>query len=228
MSHGIGTTTSIDEWKFNEKYVERIMDNAAYTSAHPDDTLVLAGPPRRSQAGAGDGGGLYPIGMMQAFQATQQKPVQPLQTIGSSRNFFVMGKASTQFTMGRLFVKGKNLLRALNNNIIKNGLDLNSLTEPTRTNTSDNYLVNLDSEMFLVPFGLAVLFRDKSNNGLGGFYMELCVINSFTVGMNAGQSMIMENVSGLCDRIVPFDHSKEGLSTTWDSQAGFVDSSGNG
>ena len=164
---------------------------------------------------------MYPIGMMQAFPATQQKPVQPLQTIGSSRNFFVMGKASTQFTIGRLFVKGKNLLRALNDNVIKNNLALDSLTEPTKSGSEDNYLVNLDSELFLVPFGLAVLFRDKSNNGLGGFYMELCVINSFTVGMNAGQSMIMENVSGLCDRIVPFDHTKECTSTAWDQAAGF-------
>ena len=223
MGHGIGTTTSLGEWQFNKKYVERIMDNAAYTSAHPDDTLVLAGPPRKSQAGDG----MYPIGMMQAFQASQQKPVQPLQTIGSSRNFFVMGKAATQFSVGRLFVKGKNLLRALNNNVIANGLDLGSLMEETKSSGSDNYLVNLDSELFMIPFGLAVLFRDKSNNGLGGFYMELCVINSFTVGMNAGQNMIMENVSGMCDRIVPFDHDSVGASSSWDAAVGFGDTDTN-
>ena len=39
-------TTNPNNWRFQDNYVERLMDNAAFTSAHPDDTLVLAGPPR--------------------------------------------------------------------------------------------------------------------------------------------------------------------------------------
>ena len=39
-------TTDLSNWKYQDNYVERIMDNAAYTAAHPDDTIVLVGPPR--------------------------------------------------------------------------------------------------------------------------------------------------------------------------------------
>ncbi len=34
------------EWQFQNSYIERLMDHAALTAAHPDDTLILAGPPR--------------------------------------------------------------------------------------------------------------------------------------------------------------------------------------
>ena len=81
-------TTSLENWKYQDQYVERIMENAAYTSAHPDDTLVIAGPPRMKDIAANR---MYPVGMMQAFQASTQKPMVPVQTIGSGRSFFLAG-----------------------------------------------------------------------------------------------------------------------------------------
>ena len=42
----LGVTKGIEGWNSQKNNVERLMDNASYTSAHPDDTLVLAGPPR--------------------------------------------------------------------------------------------------------------------------------------------------------------------------------------
>ena len=46
-NYPIGITRSMGAtWRMQDNYVERIMDNAAYTAAHPDDTLVMAGPPR--------------------------------------------------------------------------------------------------------------------------------------------------------------------------------------
>jgi hypothetical protein len=154
---------------------------------------------------------LKAIGMMQAFQASQQKPTVPVQAIGTGRSFFVSSKSSIQWSVGRLFVKGKNLIRALNENAIAAGIEVKTFDEPivpsSASGTSD-YFVNLDSELLLIPFGLAVLFRDKSHNHLGGFYLELCVIQSWAVGLNAGQNMIMENVSGQCDRLMPFSVPK--------------------
>ena len=44
----LGITKGVTSWRSQRNNVERHMDNAAYTSAHPDDTLVLAGPPRFS------------------------------------------------------------------------------------------------------------------------------------------------------------------------------------
>lgn len=207
-------TTGLDNWKYQDNYVERVMDNAAYTAAHPDDTLIMVGPPRLRLLNAGEENKkLTAIGMMQAFQATQQKPTVPMQSIGSGRSFFLSSKSSIQWNIGRLFVKGRNLIRALNNNAIAAGIDIDKFDEPIRANGNSDYLVNLDSELLLIPFGLAVLFRDKSHNQLGGFYLELCVIQNWAVGLNAGQNMIMENVSGMCDRLLPF-HMQTGAEDT--------------
>ncbi len=211
-------STSLSGWDSGENYVERVMDNAAYTSAHPDDTLVLIGPPRFTSDGP-----LVAVGMLQAFQVSQQRQVTPMQTIGSNRSFFLAGKSAVQFQIGRLFVRGNNLLRALYSNVKNAGVDLKTFgTSPVEDGAYDaqpifknsegiaagvagdsGYVANLDSEMFLVPFGMKCEFRDKQGSALGAFYLELCVINSFTVGVNAGQNMILENVSGMADRLVP-------------------------
>ena len=129
--------------------------------------------------------------------------------------------------MGRLFVKGNNLLKALHNNAIDAGIAAGKgdMDEHAYAEGNKNYLVNLDSELFLVPFGLQVIFRDKAHNPLGGFYMELCVINSFAMGVQAGQNMIMENVTGLCDRILPIHVDAAGApgrSDGWDTAVGFT------
>ena len=86
----LGVTKGIDGWNSQKNNVERLMDNASYTAAHPDDTLVLAGPPRFSDVQLQKTSGwdsLLPIGMMQTFQLTSQKPTQPLMAIGSGRSF---------------------------------------------------------------------------------------------------------------------------------------------
>jgi hypothetical protein len=204
----LNITNSLDNWNFQDANVERIMDNAAYTSAHPDDTLIVVGPPRRTDFDGTPLNSLTAVGMMQAFQYSAQKNVVPMRTIGSGRSFFLSDKASYQFQMGRLFVKGKNLLRALYQNAISRGIDLGDMDEHvsaaaqgSNSNVS-GYFINFDSELFLVPFGMGVIFRDKAHNSLGAFYMELCMLNSYTVGVNAGQNMVMDNVSGLCDRVV--------------------------
>jgi hypothetical protein len=229
-------TTKIENWQYQDNYVERIMDDAAYTAAHPDDTLVVIGPPRFSMISDGAESGkntLYPIGMLQAFQAAQNKPVVPMQTIGSGRSFFLAGKSSITWSMGRLFVKGKNLIRALHNNAIEAGIKVADFDEPIQDQDGENtnYFINLDSELLLIPFGMGVLFRDKSHNQLGGFYMELCCMNSWVVGLNAGQNMIMENVNGMCDRIRPWHHdtviAPHPTSTEIDEAIGFTDAGTN-
>jgi len=79
--------------------IERVMDNAAYTSAHPDDTFVFAGPPRLPAVGSSvsDANAVYhafsAIGMLQNITFNQSKPFQPMMAIGSSRSFYLGGKA---------------------------------------------------------------------------------------------------------------------------------------
>ncbi len=202
----LGVVKNFDTWKFQESYVERVMDNAAYTAAHPDDTLVLAGPARKANIAQGGAIGMLAIGMLQAVNFTQTKPTQPMMAIGSGRSFYVSGKAQTQWTMGRLFVNGRNLLRVLYHNAISGGIDPSQFDDVATDSTpgGQKYFINLDSELFLIPFGMGAVFRDKTHGFCGGFYAELSMITSYAIGWNAGQNLVLENVSGMSDRLLPF------------------------
>lgn len=199
----LGVVQGFDTWAFQQSYVERVMDNAAYTAAHPDDTLVLAGPARRQNVNTNN---MLAIGMLQAVNFTQTKPTQPMMAIGSGRSFYVSGKAQTQWTMGRLFVNGRNLLRVLSHNAVAGGVNASQFddqaTDPDAE--SGKYFINLDSELFLIPFGMGAVFRDKMHGFCGGFYAELSMITSYAIGWNAGQNLVLENVSGMSDRLLPF------------------------
>lgn len=203
------TQTGISDWNPQSAHIERLMDNAAYTSAHPDDTLVLVGPARFTNAE--NMSSLKAVGMLQQMQVSQQRAVQPLQAIGSGRNFFLAGKPMVNFSIGRLFAKGPNLYRALTANILSDQ-DVKGFNpeEPAASTNYSDGVFNMDSEMFLVPFGMAVCFRDKSGGNLGSFYIESCMISSYQIGIASGQNVIMENISGSADRLYPFDITAQG------------------
>jgi hypothetical protein len=211
MANPIGITKGVVGWHFQNQYVERAMDNAAYEAAHPDDTLVLAGPARfgsmDTSGNKSDFSSLLAIGMLQSIQFTQTKPTQPMMAIGSGRSFFVSGKAQTQWNIGRLFVNGRNMLRVLYHNAVAGGVEVQNFDDKPALKKTSQFFVNLDSELYYVPFGLACFFRNKAHDFVGAFYAELCMINSYAIGVNAGQSMILENVSGLADRLHPMEYS---------------------
>lgn len=225
-----GITRGLTTWKMQNNYVERVMDNSAYTAAHPDDTLVMAGPPRTpdpTQTNASLDNKLLAIGHLQQVQFTQQKPTQPVMAIGSGRTFFVSGKAQGQCTLGRLFVNGRNLLRILHHNLRTSGMDFSQLDDRPAKAIERQYYINLDSEIYLIPFGLATMFRDKVHHVLGGFYSELSMITMYGIGLTAGQNMVMEQVSVVFDRLEPFfeqDVKDYNIpQTTLDTVMGFVD-----
>ena len=209
-----GITRTIGNWDVNNNYVERMLDNAAYTSAHPDDTLVLAGPARKSSIVPGELtgiGSLMALGQLEMLNLTSTQPVQPLQAIGSARTFYSVGKAMHQLQIGRLVMNGRNLLRAIYHNLVAAGVDAADpdLGNPASYTGTDNqqFFANLDSPLYRVPFGLGVLFRDRAKNHIGGLYLELCIIQNWSLSVASGQAMIMENVSMLCDQIKPFGDS---------------------
>jgi hypothetical protein len=228
----LGITRNLASWRFQDQYVERVMDNAAYTSAHPDDTLVLAGPARMDTVNMADASGssinsLLAIGMLQNVQFSQQKNTTPVQAIGSGRSFFVSGKAQGQGSMQRLFVNGRNLLRVLYHNAKTQELPVKELDDRPANAVGRKYYINLDSELYLVPFGLGTIFRTKAHDFVGGFYSELTMISSYTVSFQAGANMIAEQVMFMFDRLMPFGDDLEDAEyvgrATLDTVLGFVD-----
>ena len=229
----LGITRNLVNWRFQDQYVERVMDNAAYTSAHPDDTLVLAGPARVHQASVAETNGqtfgsLLAIGMMQNLNISQVKSTTPVMAIGSGRSFFVSGKAQGNGSIARLFVNGRNLLRVLYHNAKSKELPVNEMDDPAAENTSSKFYINLDSELYLIPFGLGSIFRTKSHQFVGGFYAELTMIQSYNISIQAGANMIAEQVSFMFDRLMPWGTSELDQATyipkaTLDAVVGFID-----
>lgn len=184
--------------------VEYLMDQATYTSAHPDDTIVLVGPPRLDGLSLDN---LATVGMVQNISINQSKPFQPMMALGSSRSFYMAGKAQGSAQVGRLFLNTDSLMKRLYKNAIDQGVDptvvAGSVTNtPMATVKGENFYVNLDSNFFLLPFGLGIMFKDKTKRVIGGLYLELACIPNYTIAVQAGQSMIMEGVSILFDRVV--------------------------
>lgn len=217
----LGVVKKLSEWKFQDSHVERNMDASAMRAAHPDDTLVLAGSPRVREANTGITANaadttvpLLPIGMLQQISFQQGKPTQPLMAIGGGRAFFTSGKAQTSWSAARLYVNGRNFLRVLYHSAVAAGMDVTKFDDraaaadkgPTANTDAaqPKYFVNLDSELFYMPFGMACIFRNKNHDICGSFYAEMCMINSWGTAINAGQSQIMESVSGVADRLLPY------------------------
>ncbi len=203
-------TNGIAGWNPQGSNIERLMDNAAYTSAHPDDTLVLVGPSRFVDVNPAN---LKPVGLLQSFSVTQQRQVTPAMAIGSSRLFMLPQKAQTSFQIGRLLVKGRNLQRALLRGISAVGdVDVSDKLNPfelAHAQGNPGMVFNMDSELGLIPFGMAVMFRNKAGQDLGSFYLESCMFQSYQIGLQAGQNTIVEEIAGACDRINPISLSTE-------------------
>lgn len=227
----LGITVSADEsWDSQGSYVERLMDNAAYTAAHPNNTLLLAGPARWSSVGANGraiADDLLPIGMIQSMNVAEQRPVQPAQALGSARSFFLASKGTINFSIQRLLVNGRNLLRALYTNALRsqvlNPSEFNIANfddPPVKDDAAEQFYVNLNSELFYIPVGLGVLFRSVSHDPVGGFYIELCMLSSQNFQIAAGRPSIMESVQGIGDRILPIaPNSLTGINTAPTSQS---------
>jgi hypothetical protein len=149
------------------------------------------------------------VGVLQNIQLSQTKPTQPFMSIGSGRTFFLSGKAAGQMRVTRFLCNGRNLVRVLYHNAIEVGINPAEFDDPavSAVTAGGNYqfMVNLDSELFLIPMGLAIIFHDKAHNPIGAVYAELCMITSWVINVAAGQNFIMEDVTIMFDRLLPFD-----------------------
>ena len=210
-AYPIGVTRSLGTWGFNNRHVERMNDNATYDAAHPDDTLILAGPARRAVARSDRSSArtLRALGMFQTFSMQSQAPVQPMMAIGSGRSFFLRGKSQSSWSIQRVMLNGLNLLRALYHNAVEAGVNVDQFDDPAAMEGSpqSQFFINLDSELFYIPFGLGVLMRTKSHTLVGGCYIELSLISTWGTQIAGGQSMLVESVTGFADRILPFQAS---------------------
>ncbi len=206
-NYPIGVTKSLGSWNFQKHSVERVTDNSAYDAAHPDSTIILAGPARRGVILPGRSGPrtLKAIGQLQALSMSSSASVLPSMGLGSGRSFYLRGKSQTQWTMQRTMLNGANLLRALMHNAVEAGVPADQLDEQAAFDSATSqFFINLDSELYYIPFGIAVVMRSKSRTLIASCYMELAIIATWGISWGAGQNIVAESVSGLADRVLPF------------------------
>lgn len=209
-TYPIGITRSFGTWHSNDHSVERSTDNVAYDAAHGDNCLILAGPARKGVASTvGSGRTMRALGHSQQFQFSSSAPVQAAQGIGSARSFFLRGKSQSQWSCTRLLLNGLNLLAAMYHSAREAGIPLDQFDDPAAPANSpqSQFVINLDSELFYIPTGWGITMRSKSHTLIGGCYLELSMVSNWGTQITAGSPMIAESVSGLCDRILPYQVS---------------------
>lgn len=66
-----------------------------------------------------------------------------------------------------------------------------------------DFYINLASELFNVPFGLILIFKDTRKRPYGAVYLEDCFIEAHNMGLDAGQVVVSEAVQGQFDSVAP-------------------------
>lgn len=174
--------------------------------------------------GTGKGAIVFPLGITQRFGIAQTRQHARVWEIGSERSYWVSGRTVGQITLGRVMYHGPNLLRALmayyksstatredltfphlmgSNNLI----DLaNTHRNPHSIQISPgdkNIFLNLASDLFGQTMGLMLYFKDSNNEAVYATYAENCVIPSHSLSMDAGGTVMQENVQLQFERLVP-------------------------
>lgn len=67
----------------------------------------------------------------------------------------------------------------------------------------DYFYINLASDLFNQPTGLAFYFKDANFNSVGAFYIEQVYLQGHQFSISSGSVLVMEGASAQYDRIVP-------------------------
>jgi len=231
--------TSVSNWDFHNYHVQQDLKGGQFVSA--ESTLVAAGPPNLDAKDAKEGGGsqsgsslVYPIGMLESVGLQQNKQLQRIFEIGSTRSYFVPGRTVGSISIGRTFYYGPSLMRVLYAyyrqtaaskvpighetaaTILMDGQDVPNPRAPLLTGTDpstlhtvqrspgeDYFWIDLASDVFAQPTGLAIYFKDANSTSVGALYCEDSYIQGHQMTVSSGSVLIMEGVSMQYDRIRP-------------------------
>lgn len=210
-SGNIQSTADESTWDFYKKTVERssFPDN----TSNPDATLILAGPAFFEEIGEAEADIenpelLTPVGFITDMTIGDQQAIQRISEVGSRMPRFVVGDTDTRGNIRRGFFNANNLAYALYQNSLKNtsarkkdGLYDKVLVSGGSGNNEKSYKFGLWSDMFKIPFGIALCIKTLGNDYLGSLYLEQVYIESFEKQITRGQAIIFEDMSWVCERI---------------------------
>lgn len=219
MSYNIATDgpsttpvrTDIASWlgNYKEQNIEVSNDQTMLSMVTPDDSIVVVGPPRLT----GNASDFFVVGMVSSFNYQEMAQVQPMKGIGSRRHMFSKTNGPVNGSIARMVFLGPNLYRALYalTSLSTKFTSRNSKFSGGNSGTAASWYHNIEEDLFRIPIGLGIIYNSPATmargtaNGVGAEYLESCVLNSRSIGLTAGSAMIMEQVSFIADRVIPWD-----------------------
>lgn len=79
-----------------------------------------------------------------------------------------------------------------------------ALLHSLRRNPGHGYfLIDLASDLFAQPTGMAIYFKDTNANSVGAFYLNECYVQGHQMTVSSGSVLVMEGVSMQFDSITP-------------------------
>lgn len=229
-----GTTTSYSNWDFHNFRVAQELRGGQFVSAE-STLVAAGPPRLTQSGGGGSEiaypiGLLETVGVQQSRQlqrifeiGSSRSYFIPGRTIGSlslGRTFYFgpsllrvlyayYQNDSNAAQIGTVEVGAKKIVDGIEVPdpqakllAIENSSDLHQL----RRNPGYGYLlVDLASDLFAQPTGMAIYFKDYDSVTLGAMYLEEAYVQGHQMTVSSGSVLIMEGASMQYDRIVPIN-----------------------
>lgn len=224
-------------WNPLNHYVQSGMVDGRFVSGGL--TLIAAGPPRLSQLGTGSSGAalaaaaqsggnsdiVYPIGVTQNINHSQNKTFMRIWELGSERSYFIGGRTVGQLALSRVYYHGASLLRVLYAyyqdliGAVQVPWMYPNVGAANMPNPHDvivppgyeNLFLNLASDLFNQPIGLLVYMRDSNLDTIGAVYLEACYIPNHTWATDSQGTIVQETAAIQYERVIPVNVSAVSL-----------------
>lgn len=206
---------SLSSLNHYEGFVQDDMTPGKFASA--EFVAVAMGPPGVSDLTSGGGSGagdlVFPVGVVQNFNLTQNMALARVFELGSKRSYLFPGKTIGAVTFGRPYYHGPSLLRLVMAYYSNSGTRVefpaafeNNYSKLHTIHISPGYrniFMNLASDLFGQPHGELVVMKDTDGALLGTFYLEQCYIPGHSMAVDAQGIIWQEGVQVQYERLVP-------------------------
>jgi hypothetical protein len=190
---------------------------------------LFAGPPRLSSIGGAVAVGaaiakpaqaaqlVYPIGITQNFNLSQNMQLARIFELGTQRSYFIPGRTVGQIGLGRVLYHGPSLLRVLYayyQDLIPATIvpavfpNVGAASMPNPHDVVippgfENFFINLASDLFSQPTGLLCILKDSNLDTYGAFYAEDCHVPSHNFATDSQGVVVQEQVGIQYEQLIP-------------------------
>lgn len=239
-------TNNLKNWDFSTQHVQQNMEGSDFVGSH--SVILCATYPRVSDLATDkdryidddpntdismdDGTIAYPIGVIDSSAIQQDRNLQQIFEIGSTRSYLMSARTITQMSINRILYNGPTMLRCLyayyptdkfdayvrNAYMPDSAYNANKIMPPVLragstviTDLPDikdapgygDFWMNLASDLFSHPMGLVIYVSDNNKNKVAAMYLEECYIQNHSFQMSANSVVMAESCTIRCDRIHP-------------------------